>query len=107
MTHRMEMRMQEISRRTAVIRHQRYKREVSVLSILTVLLTVGIGAFFRQLQPGGYAAVTGGYCSLLIRKGAGPYVMVGVVAFVVGVGLTVFCIRLKRKWKESDEDEMK
>ena len=34
---------------------------------------------------------------MLLRDGAGAYVVIGIAAFVIGVSVTVLCIRLKNK----------
>lgn len=103
MTERMEIRMQEIRRRTAMKRCQRDRREVSLLSMLTLLLMAGIRGLYGQIQTSGYAVVTGGYSSMLVREGAGLYVIIGIIAFVLGAGITVLSIRLKRKWTERED----
>ena len=35
--------------------------------------------------------------AVLLRDGAGAYVVIGIASFVVGVAVTVLCIRLKNK----------
>ena len=45
------------------------------------------------------------YGSVLLRGGASAYIVVGIAAFVVGVTLTVICIRLKKKKTNRTEDE--
>ena len=34
---------------------------------------------------------------VLLRDGAGAYVVIGIAAFVIGVSVTVLCIRLKNR----------
>lgn len=61
------------------------------------MLSAGIGVVLKQMQqPAGLASMTGGYSSVLLRDGAGAYVVVGIAAFIAGVGLTWFCFRLKK-----------
>ena len=44
--------------------------------------------------------MTDSYGSVLLRGGASAYIVVGIAAFVVGVTVTMICIRLKNKSKD-------
>lgn len=97
MTGKMETRMREIRCRT---RQYRKRKEVRLLSCLTVcglLLLAGIGVLFSSVQTPGIVSVAEGYGGVLLRDGAGAYVVIGIAAFVIGVTVTVLCIRLKNK----------
>ena len=55
----------------------------------------GIGALLNTVQMPGIVSVAEGYGAVLLRNGAGSYVVLGISAFVIGAAVTVFCIRLR------------
>ena len=59
------------------------------------------------LQDGPHEGTTAGVYSgaALLFSGIGGYVLIGVLAFVIGVGITVICIR--RNKRNGDESEGK
>ena len=66
----------------------------------------GIGALLSTVQTPGIVSVAEGYGAVLLRDGAGAYVVLGVTAFVLGMTVTVLCIRLKNKsTNRTDETE--
>ena len=97
MTGRTEIRVREIRSRTRQYRRQRENRVLSSLAAFSLFLLAGIGVLFRSVQTSGVASVADGYGGVLLQDGAGAYVIVGIVAFVIGVSVTVLCIRLKNK----------
>lgn len=103
MTGRTEVRVREIRSRTRRYRRRCENRQLSGLTALSVCLFVAIGAVFGSVQSPGIADVADGYGAVLLRNGAGAYVVIGIVAFVVGVSATVLCIRLKNKSKPHSE----
>lgn len=97
MTCKTETRMREIRCRTRQYRERYEARLFSCLTLCSLFLLTGIGVLFRTVQTPGIPAVANGYGAVLLRDGAGAYVIVGIVAFVIGVSVTVLCIRLKNK----------
>ena len=97
MTGKSETRMREIRTRTQQYRKRYETRLLSCLIICSMFLLTGIGILFRHLQAPGIVAVANGYGAVLLRDGAGAYVVIGLLAFVIGVSATVLCIRLKNK----------
>ena len=97
MTGKTETRMREIRCRTRQYRKRYEARLLSCLTVCSLFLLAGIGVLFRSVQTPGIVSVAEGYGAVLLRSGAGAYVIVGIAAFAVGVALTVFCIRLKNK----------
>ena len=65
--------------------------------MFSLFLLAGIGILFRSVQTPGVVEVANGYGAVLLRDGAGAYVVIGIAAFVIGVTVTVLCIRLKNK----------
>ena len=97
MTGKTETRIREIRSRTRQYRKRYETRLLSCLKMCSLFLLTGIGILFRRLQTPGVAAVANGYGAVLLRDGAGAYVVIGLFAFVIGVTVTVLCIRLKNK----------
>ena len=105
MTGRTEIRVREIRRRTRRYRRRRENRELFSLTAFGLFLLAGISVLLHGVQAPGVSAVAEGYGSVLLREDAGAYIVVGIAAFVVGVTLTVSCIRLKKKKTNRTEDE--
>ena len=97
MTGKTETRVREIRCRTRQYRKRQETRLLSCLTVCSLFLLAGIGVLFRHVQAPGIVSVAEGYGAVLLRSGAGAYVIVGIVAFVIGVSVTVLCIRLKNK----------
>ena len=104
MTSRTERPVREIRRRARQYRKRHERRVLSTLSVCSLLLFAGIGILLRKVQSGGVPTVADSYGSVLLRGGASAYIVVGIAAFVVGVTLTVICIRLKKKKTNRTED---
>lgn len=101
MNSRTDIRLREIRRRAH--RKRKKKREMSALSglsLLSILLISGIGAMLYQTGPG-VVSVSQGYGAILLRQGASAYVVVAIGAFVLGVLLTVLCIRARKNARVS------
>ena len=97
MTERTQTRLRAIRRRTQIRRRRQEGRILSVLTCACLLLMTAIGTLLEQVQLPGISTVESGYSSVLLRNGAGAYIVVGIAAFVVGVVLTLICIRWKKK----------
>lgn len=97
MTGKTETRMQEIRCRTRQYRKRYETRLLSCLTLCSLFLLAGIGVLFRSVQTPGIVSVAEGYGGVLLRSGAGAYVVIGIAAFAIGVSVTVLCIRLKNK----------
>ena len=97
MTGKTETRVREIRSRTRQYRRQHENRVLFPLAAFSLFLLAGIGGVFKSAQTPGIAAVADGYGAVLLRDGAVMYVVIGIAAFVVGVSVTVLCIRLKNR----------
>ena len=97
MTGKTETRVRVIRSRTLQYRKRYETRLLSCLTVCSLFLLAGIGVLFERLQTPSVAAVTKGYGAVLLQSGAGAYVVIGIAAFVIGVAVTVLCIRLKNK----------
>ena len=65
------------------------------LTVCSLFLLAGIGVLLKTVQTPGIVSVAEGYGAVLLRNGAGSYVVLGIAAFVLGVTATVLCIRLR------------
>ena len=97
MTGKTETRVREIRSRTRQYRRRYETRLLSFLTVCSLFLLTGIGVLFGSVETPGIAAVANGYGAVLLRDGAGAYVVIGLFGFVIGVTVTVLCIRLKNK----------
>ena len=96
MTGMTEIRMREIDRRTRQYRRRTERRVLFGLTACSMFLLAGMGILLGNTQVAGISSVAEGYGAVLLRSGAGLYVIVGVAAFVVGMTLTVICIRCRK-----------
>ena len=94
--------LNEILKRGRKIREKRNKKITGVLSTTTVVLTfilfVSISIFTGNVVTGTHSA----YGSFLLPTEVLGYVIVAVIAFVMGVIITVI---VRKKNKESDREE--
>ena len=106
MTGMTETRMREIRCRTRQYRKRYETQMLFCLTVCSLFFLVGIGALLKSVQMPGIVSVAEGYGAVLLRNGAGSYVVLGIAAFVIGVTVTVLCIRLKNKsTNRTDETE--
>ena len=103
-----------MTRRTEIrVREKRKRREQWIRSSLTgtsLCLLAGIVWLLKGVQTPGVSTVAGSYSAVLLRDGAGAYILVGIAAFVLGVVVTMLCIRYKMqkgnpmtRWKKKEE----
>ena len=94
--------LEEILKRGRKIREKRNKQITGVLSTTTVILTfilfLSISIFTGNVVTGTHSA----YGSFLLPTEVLGYVIVAVIAFVMGVIITVI---VRKKNKESDREE--
>lgn len=106
-----------IHKRTAEIKRERQKKKQRALDMICIavclILVVGIGSF----MPGWTAGVSGGEvhhtsgaASLVGSHAALGYILMGIMAFLLGVFVTVLLYRLhrsnERKKRENSDDEL-
>lgn len=95
----------EILRRSERVSIRRDRRVCRVLSCaagaLMCLLVLVIGLF-----PGSGTASAGSvYGAFLLSREAGGYVLAAVIAFALGVCVTLLCARKKKNNTQSDKEE--
>ena len=97
MTGKTETRMREIRCKTRQYQRRYETRLLSRLTLCSLFLLTGIGVILRRVQTPGIPMVANGYSGVLLQDDAGAYMIIGIVAFAIGVALTILCIRLKHK----------
>ena len=106
-----------IHKRTAEIKRERQKKKQRELDMVCVaaclILVVGIGMFMPGWAagiPGGEARHASGAASLVGSHAALGYILMGLMAFLLGVFVTVLLHRLhrrnERKQRENSNDEL-
>ena len=106
-----------IHQRTAEIKRERQKRNQRALDMTCIaaclLLVAGIGSLMPGLTagiPGGEIHHASGAASLVGNHAALGYILMGLMAFLLGVFVTVRLYRLhrrnKRKQQENLDDEL-
>ncbi|MGN0963928.1 MAG: DUF4179 domain-containing protein [Dysosmobacter sp.] len=106
-----------IHKRTAEIKRERQKRKQRTLDMLCMaaclILVAGIGSFMPGLTagiPGGEVHHASGAASLVGSHAALGYILMGIMAFLLGVCVTVLLYRLhrrnERKQRENWDNEL-
>ena len=104
-----------IRQRTAEIKRERQKRKQRALDALCMaaclLLVVGVGALMPGLTiSGGEVRHASGAASLVGSHAALGYILMGLMAFLLGVCVTVLLYRLhrrnERKQRENWDNEL-
>ena len=90
-------RIQALHARVAAMQRQRERRKTGAIGASSVVLTVCLlfMVFSGGMHPGGAAGLYSG--ATMLFEGAGPYVLIAVVAFMAGVIVTVALIRSRKK----------
>ena len=112
-----EERTRLIQKRSAEIKRERQKRKQRALDLICIaaclLLIVGIGSFLPDWVvgiPGGEVHHASGAASLVGSHAALGYILMGLMAFLLGVCVTVLLYRLhrrnERKQRENSDDEL-
>ena len=105
-----EERVAAVKRRVAQIERQKRQRKnrIVALSSVAACLAVIVGAAFampaisEKLLVGDYAGYEAA-ASIFSSSAAAGYIIIGLLAFVLGVCVTVLCFKL-RKFRKKDEE---
>ena len=93
-----EERIKALHARVAALQRQRERRKTRAIGAASVILTMCLLFMVfggGGLHPGGAAGLYSG--ATMLFEGAGPYVLIAIVAFMAGVIVTVMLIRNRRK----------
>ena len=100
-----ENRVKELERQ----KKQRQSRTISLSAAAACLfIVIGMGAAMPGIMAGlsqGDYTNTGMMASIFYEGGALSYVLIGLLAFALGVCLTVLCVLLRRRNQRDKEDE--
>lgn len=92
-----EKRIEELHMRAKKLERKKQKRELAGLGSFSVLCFVILTVVFAQTGQFGHSLSNGQLTgSSLLSDGAGAYVLVGIIAFFVGVAVTAVLYRLRR-----------
>ena len=105
-----------VQKRTAEIKRKRQKKKQRALDMICIvaclILVVGIGSFMPALMvaPGSEVYHASGAASLVGSHASLGYILMGLMAFLLGVCVTVLLYRLhrrnERKQRENSNDEL-
>ena len=100
--------MQEIMRRSEAVSMKRYRRACQRLSAAAGTLLAAL-VLVIALLPGKAGSNSAGsvYGSFLLSEAAGGYVLAAVIAFVLGVVVTLYCFSRRNKAAEKKDTERK
>ena len=92
--------------RMAALRERRERRKTAALGAGCAWLAVCLAALiFGGSHPGGTAGAYTG--ATMLFENAGGYVLAAVLAFMLGVIITVLCFRIRTKRESGRDDEGK
>ena len=93
-----EERIQALHARVTALQHQRERRKTCAIGAASAVLTACLLFMVfggEEMHPGGAVGLYSG--ATMLFEGAGPYVLIAIVAFMAGVIVTVALIRSRRK----------
>ena len=90
---------EEITRRGKLIRQQKERKQMKVLSAVSCMLAFALIGAFGVLNGSGNLRSGSAYGSFLVSAESGGYILIAVLAFALGVFVTV-TIQKYRKSKE-------
>ena len=96
-----QTRVAMVVRRVNLLHRKRENRLAAMLSMLCLMLTVSLTGAIGALGGRSQGYVPGLYGATMLFEDAGGYVLVGVLAFVAAVVITVRCIRYWEKGKKT------
>jgi len=105
-----EERIEYMHQRAAEIDHQRRSRYAALIQIIgiaacvIIIITLGIimPGISKSIKYGTTVLDMGG--SIFSDNNIFGYVVIAIIAFLLGIALTIFCYRI-RKWKDYRKNE--
>ena len=95
----------EVLRRGSIVRKRRENRNIRILGGMTGVLLVGLICVIASFSNGGVGSAGSAYGAFLLSAEAGGYVLTAVIAFVVGVVLTVLIWQYRKRKRKNPEEE--
>ena len=103
---RLHARVEELNQQKRT-RHVRVLQSVCAAACFAAVILLAV--CMPQIAPAQVDPAAGSpgdmHASMFAAGGALGYVMIAVVAFLLGIAVTVFCFRLKRWQKEKEQEE--
>lgn len=88
---------------------QKYHRLIALSAVVCLIIIVGMGvsmpSIMERLAQGDYTNTGIMAASIFYEGGAPGYVLVGLLAFTLGVCFTVLSYRMSRRNKQGDGDD--
>jgi len=100
--------LREVLKRGRAIRNRKDRRSIQLLSCVTGVLAVVLICVIAALSSGGIGSVGTAYGSFLLSAEAGGYILTALIAFVIGVILTIAIYKyrsIERRKTEEIEDQ--
>lgn len=72
-------------------------RIIRSLTIFCLVLVSGVGYLLNDLCSPGISTVSKIHGSVLLQNSASSYVIIGILAFILGVAVTILCIKIKKR----------
>lgn len=95
-----ETRVAIVAQRVKVLRRKQENRLTAILSSLCVMLIGSLVWVLRIYRGSGQGHVAGLHGTTMMFEDAGGYVLVGVLAFITAVVITLLCIHYREKKKK-------
>lgn len=103
--HTTSERVEIVKHRVSILRRRKENRMFGILSALCMVLTVALVTTIGTVaDTTGLGMVPGLTGSIMRFDSAGGYVLVGLLAFIVAVVVTVLCMRHKAKTDKINND---
>ncbi len=97
--------LQEIMRRADLVKEKRTVKKTiltdAVASCVCLILLIAVAGYLPNITPSLTENVETQYGSLLLAAPCIGYVIVGLLAFALGICVTLLCVHWKR-WKERE-----
>jgi len=96
----------KIMKKSVRIREKRERRVTALLSAACVTLSVLlIGTVILWKEPTASEAVSSQFGAFLLPSRDGGYVLAAVIAFFLGIAVTLLAIRYKNRGKHKEDDD--
>ena len=105
-----EERVRELHRRMETMEREKSRRRVRLMCAAActacLAITVAMALVIASLPMQSPVEITGSAAASIFADHASlGYVVVALLAFCLGVLVTVFCFRMKKHWKENQDDD--
>ncbi len=104
--------MAAVQARSRSLQRQKNRRRDFTASIVSVaaciVLIVGVGIYLPSTTSDGVFAIgdssSGLFGSIVASGGYLSYIVIGILAFCLGIAVTILCVKLKGRYDEEDKN---